>query len=132
MNLALGATRKATFDRSELDISVTTPFSAMGANLEEPFSASPSHWKADENIGFSEIPKEEVLATIKEGAFCYLDSKPSTSVKGFKRQCEKISLKGAVYGQIEIIDSKYISFSPSIEERPDDNNFRLGALVTIR
>ena len=80
----------------------------------------------------SDITKEEALATIQEGAFCCLDHQSSTSIKGLKLDCEKISVKGAAYGQIEIIDSKYISFSPSREQRPDHNSLPPWSLVTMK
>jgi len=56
---------------------------------------------------------------------------PKTANTGtrWKKYCEKITLKGAVYGEIEITESKYIIFSPVTEERPDDPPYRFGALV---
>lgn len=46
--------------------------------------------------------------------------------------CEKIALKGVVYGDLKIVDSQYICFSSSQEERPDEPQYRLGALILLR
>lgn len=79
-------------------------------------------------IEFHQIPKEEVLTDIKERAI-----EPTKNLKKlvekWSKPCEKIALKGAVYGLLEIRDSKYISFSPSEEERSDDEPYCFGALV---
>jgi len=85
--------------------------------------------KSDEGLGFNEIPKEEVLATIKEKAFDYLNHKSASVETRGRKLCEKITLKGAVYGEIEITESKYIIFSPINSDRPDAPPYRFGALV---
>lgn len=85
--------------------------------------------RSDEELKFNEIPKEEVLATIKEKAFDHLNPKAGNVEARGKKLCEKIALRGAVYGEIEIVDSKYIIFSPISTERPDTPPYRFGALV---
>ena len=80
------------------------------------------------NINPSEfhlIPKEEVLSDIREKA---INVSRKKTQQRWKRPCEKIALKGAVFGDLEIVDNKYIIFTPSSQERPDELPFRLGAL----
>ena len=101
----------------------------MRLNTEDTLPPSPR--RVEGTIGFSEIPKEEVLACIQEDAFSYLAPKEVASAPKWKNKCEKIALKGAVYGNIEITASKYIIFSPSKEERPNTNPYCFGAVVSI-
>jgi len=85
----------------------------------------------NEEQEYLSIPKEEVLIDIKEPMIENVET-PSPKkffVEKWKKKCEKIALKGAVYGELEIIDSKYISFSPSEEARSSEEPYCLGALV---
>ena len=113
-----------------LDLSAVTPRSDLLNALEDSsLLISPFLKKNEEPVNFSDIPKEEALVTIKEGAFGYLEAKSRNIEKKWRRDCEKIALKGAVYGNIEIVESRYICFSPSQEERPNEPFYRFGALV---
>lgn len=82
---------------------------------------------------FGEIPKEEVLAAINDQAFdCLYPAKPvqvSDSGLPNKRMCEKIALKGAVFGEIEFTSKGYLLFTPSKKKRPESSPYCLGALV---
>jgi len=79
------------------------------------------------------IPKEEVLIDIKEPLIEHVEIGITKKfvLEKWNKKCEKIALKGAVYGELEIIDSKYISFSPSDEVRSSEEPYCLGALVNF-
>jgi len=69
------------------------------------------------------IPKEEVLSEYKEKM-----NERRRVIRKWKKECEKIALKGAIYGDIEITESAFVIFTPSAAERPDDPPYRFGAL----
>jgi hypothetical protein len=76
------------------------------------------------------IPKDEVLTDINENFYGEgFRSNKNKLFKAFKITCEKISLKGAVFGDIEVKNNSYITFTPSSKERPDDFPYILGSLV---
>jgi hypothetical protein len=78
------------------------------------------------------IPKDEVLTDINENFYGEGNrSQKNKFFKVFKIVCEKISLKGAVFGEIEIKNNSYITFTPSTKERPEDFPYILGSLVKI-
>ena len=81
-------------------------------------------------LGFNNINKEEMLSTIQEDTSYHLDGKSRILNVTFRAACERVSLKGTVYGYIEIVDAKKILFSPSLYERPADKSFPFGALVS--
>jgi hypothetical protein len=80
---------------------------------------------------FLSIPKEEVLADIKERHIEIDSTKRKKKIVRWKHKCEKIALKGAVYGEIEITESKHIIFTPLDVERPEEPPYIFGALVLI-
>jgi hypothetical protein len=80
---------------------------------------------------FLSIPKEEVLAEIQEKHLEMDITKRKKTVQKWRHKCEKIALKGAVYGEIEITESKHIIVTPLESERPDDPPYSFGALVIL-
>ena len=88
--------------------------------------------KEEVELEFNEIPKEEILLVdTRETVVDFQESMilKKKLIEKWKQPVEKIALKGAVYGDLEISQSKYISFSPSQIERSDDPPYCFGALV---
>lgn len=81
----------------------------------------------NKNNDFYMIPKEEMLSGIQEKVDDSNVNKKRSTAK-WRFYCEKIALKGAVFGDIEVTDT-FIFFSPVQEERPDTVPYRFGALV---
>ena len=113
----------------EFDLNATTKLSCFASSTTQ----TPNKGDAldDEELEFRQISKEEVLADLK-GRILELPSPPKKKTKklNWKYPCEKITLKGAVYGRLEISENKYIAFSPSSEERSEAEPYCFGALVT--
>lgn len=84
----------------------------------------------EEHEEFPQLTKKDVLTAINEDV---IESTPPSTpiIHKWKNLCEKITLKGAVYGELEIVQNEYLSFTPLKEERSDDPPYCFGALVSL-
>lgn len=72
------------------------------------------------------VSKEEVLKKNRENEFL-LGSERSQKKISLHCKCERITMRGAIWGDIELSEA-HLTFSPDKNERPDLDDFRLGSL----
>ena len=78
---------------------------------------------------FLSIPKEEVLVDIVEKTIEIESSTKTKNITRWRCRCEKIALKGAVFGDIEISGNDSVLFVPTEDLRSEEIPYIYGALV---
>jgi hypothetical protein len=127
-----------TLEETLLDGSYTRPRAESSDSISvtstktEPLPYISTKPKLDDTLNNSRMSKNEFYLIPKDDGGVTekitdsnLDKKKTYR---WRSECEKIALKGAVYGEIEINDT-HVIFTPSNDERPDDPPFKFGALV---
>ena len=108
---------------SGIDAGVETTRSHNSARTLDPSSIKNTE-AGDEELKC--LTKEEVLRKARENEFL-LENNISTEEVKLKSKCERITIRGAIWGEVEVTEG-HVTFTPLKGDRPDLDEYQLGAL----